>query len=149
MLTIFRGILNVPDDSGTNTSVRDLTSDESYILKQVNIERTKAGLASLQIDYSLVQTARVKSRDMINHGYFGHQSPTVGSPFDQMKKADIIYHNAGENIAGNPSAAGAMASWMNSPGHRADILNPKFNRIGIRVVNGEPYGKMLTQQFIG
>jgi uncharacterized YkwD family protein len=140
---------NVPDNSGANNSALDLTSDESYILKQVNIERAKAGLAPLQIDYSLVQTARVKSRDMINYGYFDHQSPTLGSPFDQMNKAGISYHNSGENIAGNPSAVGAMSSWMNSPGHRANILNPKFNRIGIGVVNGGPYGKMLTQQFIG
>ena len=115
----------------------------------MNVERSKAGLAPLQVDYRLVQTARAKSQDMITGGYFDHQSPTLGSPFDQMSRAGITYHYAGENIAGNSSAAGAMTSWMNSSGHRANILNPNFNHIGIGVVDGGPYGKMLTQQFIG
>ncbi|MGE5549384.1 MAG: CAP domain-containing protein [Bacteroidota bacterium] len=134
-----------PADPGT----QNLTADENYILQQVNAERAKAGLAPLQIDYRLVQTARAKSRDMIQNGYFGHQSPTLGSPFDQMRAAGITYRTAGENIAGNSSAAGAMQAWMNSPGHRANILNGSFTKIGIGVVNGGPYGKMLTQQFIG
>ncbi|HBF39522.1 MAG TPA: sporulation protein [Firmicutes bacterium] len=135
--------------TGNHSSVQVLTLDESYILKQVNIERTKVGLGVLQIDNRLEQTARAKSMDMIKGGYFGHQSPTLGSPFDQMKRAGISYHWAGENIAGNFSAAGAMKSWMNSSGHRANILNPNFSRIGIGVIDGGPYGKMLTQQFIG
>ncbi len=142
----------VPDTgSGVdqNSSARDLTADENHIFKQVNAERAKKGLPALQIDYRLVQTARAKSWDMLKGGYFDHQSPTLGSPFDQMKKAGIPYHYAGENIAGNSSAAGAMVSWMNSSGHRANILNPRFNHIGIGVVDGGPYGKMLTQQFIG
>ncbi len=132
-----------------NVSARDLTADENHIFKQVNMERAKKGLPALQIDYRLVQTARAKSLDMIKGGYFDHQSPTLGSPFDQMRKAGIPYRYAGENIAGNSSAAGAVVSWMNSLGHRANILNPKFNHIGIGVVDGGPYGKMLTQQFIG
>jgi uncharacterized YkwD family protein len=135
--------------ANSNVSDRELTADENYILKQVNVERAKAGLSALQIDFRLVQTARAKSLDMIQGGYFDHQSPTLGSPFDQMRKAGITYRYAGENIAGNSSAAGAMVSWMNSSGHRANILNPNYTRIGIGVVSGGPYGKMLTQQFIG
>ncbi|MGE5530337.1 MAG: CAP domain-containing protein [Patescibacteria group bacterium] len=133
------------DDAAT----QNLTADESYILQAVNAERAKAGLAPLQIDYRLVQTARTKSRDMIQNGYFGHQSPTLGSPFDQMRAAGITYRTAGENIAGNSSVAGAMQAWMNSPGHRANILNAGFTRIGIGVIDGGPYGKMLTQHFMG
>jgi Uncharacterized protein with SCP/PR1 domains len=138
-------------DSGVdqNAPAKDLTADENYILQRVNAERAKAGLGALQIDNRLLQTARAKSQDMIAHGYFDHQSPVLGSPFDQMKKAGITYRYAGENIAGNSSAADAMVSWMNSSGHRANILNPNYTRIGIGVVNGGPYGKMLTQQFIG
>jgi uncharacterized YkwD family protein len=127
----------------------DLTAAETLILKQVNAERAKAGLAPLTIDYRLVQTARAKSQDMIDNGYFDHESPVLGSPFDQMKRAGITYRYAGENIAGNSSAAGAMESWMESPGHRANILNSDFTRIGIGVVDGGPYGKMMTQQFAG
>ena len=138
-----------PVPSNPAAPVGSLTADENYILQQVNKERTKAGLAPLQIDSRLVQTARAKSQDMIAHGYFDHQSPTLGSPFDQMKRAGITYRYAGENIAGNSSAAGAMVSWMNSAGHRANILNPNYTRIGIGIVKGGPYGMMLTQQFIG
>ncbi|MCL6613629.1 MAG: hypothetical protein K6U03_03235 [Firmicutes bacterium] len=134
---------------GDSGATLQLTADEQYLLEQVNAERAKAGLAPLQLDYRLVQTARAKSRDMVQNGYFGHQSPTLGSPFDQMRAAGISYRTAGENIAGNPSAAGAMRAWMNSPGHRANILNPSFTRIGIGVVDGGPYGKILTQHFIG
>ena len=133
----------------TSTPAPKLTVAEHEILLKVNRERAKAGLAPLQLNYRLVQTARAKSKDMIDHGYFDHQSPDLGSPFDQMKRAGIAYHYAGENIAGNNSAAGAMDSWMNSAGHRANILNPDFTHIGIGVVDGGPYGKMLTQQFIG
>lgn len=131
------------------TPVGNLTADENLILQQVNAERAKAGLKPLQIDSRLTQTARTKSQDMIARGYFSHQSPTLGSPFDQMQRAGISYRYAGENIAGNSSAAGAMVSWMNSAGHRANILNPNFTHIGIGVVKGGPYGMMLTQQFIG
>ena len=126
-----------------------LTADENYILQQTNAERAKAGLQPLVIDARLEQTARAKAQDMIDYGYFDHQSPDLGSPFDQMSNAGISYQYAGENIAGNSDVAAAMADWMNSPGHRANILNPNFTHIGIGVVDGGPYGKMLTQQFIG
>ncbi|MGE5530336.1 MAG: CAP domain-containing protein [Patescibacteria group bacterium] len=138
-----------PTPPPSNPGTQALTADESYIYQQVNAERAKVGLAALQIDYRLVQTARAKSQDMIRHNYFSHQSPTLGSPFDQMRAAGITYRMAGENIAGNSSAAGAMQAWMNSPGHRANILNAGYTHIGIGVAVGGPYGKMLTQQFIG
>lgn len=130
-------------------SVQSLTIDQGYILQQVNAERTKAGLVALTIDNRLVQTAKNKSQDMIDNNYFDHHSPGLGSPFDQMKRAGVTCRYAGENIAGNSSAAGAMKSWMDSPGNRANILNPSFTHIGIGVVAGGPYGMMLTQQFIG
>jgi uncharacterized YkwD family protein len=126
-----------------------LNADEQHILNAVNAERAKAGLGPLRIDMRLVATARQKSQDMITNRYFAHQSPVLGSPFDQMRRAGITYRIAGENIAGNSSAAGAMQAWMQSPGHRANILNPNFTHIGIGTVAGGPYGKMHTQHFIG
>jgi uncharacterized YkwD family protein len=137
------------EHSGTTAPAQDLTADENYIFQQVNSERAQAGLAPLEIDYRLVRTARAKSQDMIDNGYFDHQSPVLGSPFDQMQNAGISYRFAGENIAGNNSVSQAMQAWINSPGHRANILNPDFTRIGIGVVDGGPDGKMLTQHFIG
>ncbi|HEX2952516.1 MAG TPA: CAP domain-containing protein, partial [Bacillota bacterium] len=110
------------DNNAKTALSATLSEDENYILQQVNAERTKAGLAPLTIDQRLVETARTKSQDMIDYGYFDHQSPDLGSPFDQMNRAGITYQSAGENIAGNDSAAAAMTDWMNSPGHRANIL---------------------------
>jgi uncharacterized YkwD family protein len=126
-----------------------LTAAEQQMVSLVNTERTKAGLAPLAVDLRLVATARAKSRDMIDGGYFDHTSPRLGSPFDQMKAAGIIYHVAGENIAGNQTVAAAHEALMNSPGHRANILRPDFTKVGIGIVPGGPYGLMVTQQFIG
>ena len=86
---------------------------------------------------------------MVNNNYFSHTSPTYGSPFDMMKSFKISYNTAGENIAGNSSNSSAVTAWMNSPGHRANILNGSFNQTGIGVVSGSKYGKIYVQMFIG
>lgn len=129
--------------------VQGLTRDEQTMVNLVNQERIKAGLAPLTIDYTLVKLARMKSQDMIAKGYFGHISPTYGSPFDMMTKAGVTYRTAGENIAGAQTVEMAHTNLMNSPGHRANILNPNYTRIGIGIIDGGPYGKMFTQMFIG
>lgn len=131
------------------TADAGMTAEEAQMLQLVNAERTKAGLPALQADPQLAKTARAKSQDMITYNYFDHQSPDLGSPFDQMRAAGIRYTTAGENIAGNHSVEAAHQALMNSPGHRANILNPAFKKIGIGIVHGGPYGMMFTQQFIG
>ena len=119
------------------------------MLDLVNAARIKAGLTPLQADMTLVKLARLKGQDMINNNYFGHTSPTYGSPFDMMKAAGVTYRYAGENLAGASTVDIAHTNLMNSPGHRANILNANFTKVGIGVVNGGPYGKMLVQMFIG
>lgn len=133
-------------ESGEDDS---LAADEQLMVNLVNAERKKAGLPELKADMTLVRLARRKSRDMIDNGYFSHYSPTFGSPFDMMREAGISYRYAGENIAGAPMVETAHSSLMNSPGHRANILNPNFTYIGIGVADGGPYGKMFTQMFVG
>lgn len=128
---------------------QELSADEQKMLDLVNKERSAQGLKPLQVDMQLVKLARMKSQDMINKGYFDHQSPTYGSPFDMMKNNGISYRYAGENIAGNSSVEKAHTSLMNSSGHRANILSPNFTHIGIGIVDGGPYGKMFTQMFTG
>ncbi len=125
-----------------------LTADEQQMLNLVNQERKQRGLHELQVHDGLVKLARLKSRDMIDLGYFAHQSPTYGSPFDMMKNAAIAYTYAGENLAGASTVTLAHTSLMNSPGHRANILNPNYTHVGIGIVNGGSYGKMFTQMFI-
>ena len=98
---------------------------------------------------TLVKVARLKAQDMINKGYFSHTSPTYGSPFDMMKKYGVQYRYAGENLAGAPTVQSAHNNLMNSSGHRANILNASYTKVGIGVVSGGPYGKMFVQMFTG
>ena len=93
--------------------------------------------------------ARIKAQDMVDNNYFSHNSPIYGSPFDMLKSFKVSYKTAGENIAGNSSNTSAVNAWMNSSGHRANILNANFNYTGIGVVSGSKYGKIFVQIFIG
>lgn len=116
------------------------------VVELTNKEREKAGLQPLQVDSALMANAQEKSQDMKNNNYFSHQSPTLGSPFDQMKKRGITYTAAGENIAkGQTTAEQVVQGWMDSPGHRANILDSKFTHIGVGYV---AEGNYWTQQFI-
>lgn len=123
-------------------------TDELKMLSLVNKEREKAGISPLVMDEELVKIARLKSQDLIDKNYFSHQSPTYGDPFAMMKNFGVTYSYAGENLAGNHSVEKAHESLMNSPGHRANILNPNYTKIGIGIVEGGPYGIMFTQLFI-
>ncbi|HEY8346153.1 MAG TPA: CAP domain-containing protein [Symbiobacteriaceae bacterium] len=135
------------NNQSTNTA--GLTAEEQQMLNLINGERAKAGLAPLKADPTLTMLARMKSQDMINRNYFSHQSPTYGSPFDMMKRYGVSYRTAGENIAGNHSVQAAHAALMNSPGHRANILNSQYTHVGIGIIKGGPYGMMFTQMFVG
>ena len=122
---------------------------EEQVLSLVNQERSKVGLKPLQMDWQLQRVARTKSCDMAQKGYFSHASPTYGSPFDMMKQFGISFKTAGENIAsGQRTAEEVMKSWMQSSGHRANILKPDYTHIGVGYCAGGQYGHMWTQQFI-
>ena len=122
---------------------------ENEVIALVNTERAKQHIQGLDIDWELSRVARIKSQDMANKNYFSHQSPTYGSPFDMMKHFGIHYTSAGENIAsGQKTPEQVMESWMNSQGHRENIMNPTFTHIGVGYYRGGNYGTMWTQQFI-
>lgn len=128
-------------------SASHLNQFEQQVVELTNQERAKHGLAPLKELKELSQVAREKSRDMAVNGYFDHQSPTYGSPFDMMKSFGITYRTAGENIAkGQRTPQEVVNAWMNSPGHRANILNANFTHIGVGYVE---QGNHWTQQFIG
>ncbi len=131
--------------AGQNLS--GLSAQEREMVEYVNQERAKAGLSQLQVDLDLARVARTKSQDMVDNGYFDHNSPTYGSPFEMMRSFGISYRAAGENIAKNGSVMGAHTALMNSEGHRANILEPNFTHIGIGIVGS---GNMVTvtQMFI-
>ncbi|OBA09393.1 hypothetical protein A9D36_18785 [Bacillus subtilis] len=134
----------------TNTTTSAPSSVSAYekkVVELTNAERQKQGLKPLQIDETLSKSARAKSQDMKDKNYFDHQSPTYGSPFDMMKSFGISYKTAGENIAkGQKTPEEVVKAWMNSEGHRKNILNPNFTHIGVGYVES---GSIWTQQFIG
>jgi len=120
---------------------------ENKVLQLVNVERQKNGLSALTMDTALSNVARKKSEDMKAKNYFSHTSPTYGSPFDMMKQFGISYRTAGENIAmGQRTPEEVVTAWMNSPGHRANILNANFTHLGVGYVAS---GNYWTQMFIG
>jgi uncharacterized YkwD family protein len=120
---------------------------EQKVVDLTNQERAKNGLKPLALDTALSKVAREKSNDMQSKGYFSHTSPTYGSPFDMMKKFGITYRTAGENIAkGQPTPEAVVKAWMESPGHRANILKAEYTHIGVGHVAS---GNHWTQMFIG
>ena len=134
---------------GATSNTLGLTADELETFNLINQQRAQNGLSALKIDSEVQKVARIKAQDMVNNNYFSHNSPTYGSPFDMLKSFGISYKSAGENIAGNSSNSSAVTAWMNSPGHRANILNSSFNYTGLGVVTGSKYGKIYVQMFIG
>ncbi len=122
-----------------------LSASEQEMIRLVNEERAKVGVAPLKIDVELSRVARIKSQDMRDNNYFSHTSPTYGSPFDMMKSFGITYRTAGENLAKHSSVISAHNGLMNSDGHRKNILNPSFTHIGIGIVDDRYY----TQMFVG
>lgn len=133
--------------SGTQTS--NMNSDEKEVFDLINKQRTNNGLPALKNDSEVQRIARIKAQDMVDNNYFSHNSPTYGSPFDMLKSFKVLYKTAGENIAANSSNSSAVTAWMNSSGHKANILNSSFNYTGIGVVSSPRYGKMYVQMFIG
>ena len=128
------------------SSSSSIDAIEAAVVELTNAERVKAGLQPLKTYAPLMAAAREKSQDMKDKNYFSHTSPTYGSPFDRLKVLGISYKAAGENIAkGQRTAEEVVTAWMNSEGHRANILDSKFTHIGVGYVKD---GNIWTQQFI-
>ena len=133
----------------TSTNTTTSSTEAKKVLDLINAERAKNGLSALVMDSELQRVAQIKAQDMVSNNYFSHTSPTYGSPFDMIKNFGISYRTAGENIAGNSTNEGAVKAWMNSQGHRENILNSSYNYTGIGVVESSKYGKVFVQMFIG
>ena len=130
-------------------SIDDVKALENEVIRLTNIERAKAGLPALKANWQLSRVARYKSQDMINKNYFSHQSPTYGSPFKMMESFGLRFMAAGENIAyGQKTPQEVVRMWMNSPGHRANILSPSYTEIGVGVAKKSNGTLYWTQMFI-
>ncbi|MBS4538451.1 SafA/ExsA family spore coat assembly protein [Clostridium sp. D2Q-11] len=138
-----------PGQKLTIPNIDDVKSIEDKVIKLVNVERSKNGLSPLTKNWQLSRVARYKSVDMRDKNYFSHTSPTYGSPFRMMEDFGINYTAAGENIAyGQRTAEEVMNSWMNSPGHRSNILGGSFDQIGVGVAKAKNGTYYWTQMFI-
>ena len=124
-----------------------VASYEHEVVRLVNEIRQQNGLKPLIENWELSRVARYKSQDMLDNRYFSHTSPTYGSPFQMIKAFGLSYRTAGENIAkGYASPQAVVNGWMNSSGHRANILNVSYTQIGIGYV---AQGNYWTQMFVG
>jgi len=139
------------DSALLNFSTTDFKIDESAeqkIFEKVNSERSRAGLPPLQNDILIRNVARAHSRDMLIKGYFSHNSPDGMGLFERLNLANVKFDSAAENIALAPTIDLAHIGLMNSPKHKANILDPDFTIIGIGVIDAGPYGLMVTEDFV-
>ena len=136
---------SAPDKEQTTGGV--ISAYEAEVIRLVNEIRRQNGLGELTASAELSHVARLKSQDMHDKGYFDHTSPTYGSAFDMLRSFGISYRTAGENIAyGYSTPQAVVDAWMNSSGHRANILNASYTQIG---VGHEQDGNYCTQIFVG
>ena len=134
-------VLTIPQVDST------VSSYEAEVIRLVNEIRQEKGLKPLTANWELSRVARFKSQDMKDNRYFSHTSPTYGTPFQMIRSFGLSYRTAGENIAhGYATPQAVVNAWMNSSGHRANILNPSYTQIGVGYV---PSGHYWTQMFIG
>ena len=139
---------NSGQNTQTNTQTSTMNASEKEIFNLINQQRANNGLTALKVDNEVQRVARIKAQDMVDNNYFSHNSPTYGSPFDMLNSFKVSYKAAGENIAGNSSNSGAVNAWMNSSGHKANIVNANYNYTGIGVVSSSKYGKIFVQIFV-
>lgn len=138
-----------PGQKITVPLLTDIKAIENKVAQLVNQERAKKGLPALKYNWEVARVARYKSADMANKNYFSHTSPTYGSPFNMMENFGIRFSAAGENIAmGQRTPEEVMNSWMNSPGHRANILSTSFTQIGVGYAKDKSGRIYWTQMFI-
>lgn len=134
-------VLNIPQVS------QAVRAYEQEVVRLVNAQRAQNGLKPLAENWELSRVARYKSADMAGKRYFSHESPTYGSPYQMMRSFGISFRFAGENIAyGQRTPAAVVSAWMNSSGHRANILSSSYTQIG---VGYHEAGNYWTQMFIG
>jgi uncharacterized YkwD family protein/spore coat assembly protein SafA len=126
-----------------------LSSLEAEVVRLINLERTNRGLSALSTNWQLARVARYKSQDMIDKNYFSHTSPTYGSPFRMMELFGLKFSSAAENIAyGQKTAKEVVAAWMNSAGHRANILSQSYSQTGVGAAKKSNGTLYWTQMFM-
>lgn len=136
------------NEGNDRTSETQITNEVRQVLDLVNQERAKNGVGKLTLSNELTHVANLKAQDMRDKNYFSHNSPTYGTPFEMLQQFGVKYSYAGENIAGGQKTPEAvMKDWLNSSGHRANILNKNYTELGVGYVKGGQYGTYWVQLF--
>ncbi|MDR3592694.1 MAG: CAP domain-containing protein [Negativicutes bacterium] len=131
---------------GTGNSA-SVNAEEQQAFRLLNADRAANGLPPLRISAALTGLAETYAQDMINRNFFSHTNPQGQSPFDRMRQAGIAYGYAGENLAINVSVPEAEQAFMNSPGHRANILNSHYTQVGVGVRHSSNGSVYVVQEF--
>lgn len=126
-----------------------LSDDEQRTLDLINEYRVQNGLSEVKPFSDLQDVAKLKAEDLVNNEYFSHTSATLGTPFEMLKDNEVTYKIAGENLAGSTTPEKAVEAWINSPSHRENILEERFEYTGIYVIDSPVYGSIFVQLFIG
>ncbi|PIR79802.1 MAG: hypothetical protein COU25_03480 [Candidatus Levybacteria bacterium CG10_big_fil_rev_8_21_14_0_10_35_13] len=133
-----------------NFKTKNLSTDivsENEMFSFVNSERVKRGLSELSFSQDLTNVGRDHCKDMLERGYFSHNTPEGLTPFDRMAAAGIAFKYGGENLALAPNSSLAMKGLMESEGHKANILSKDFKKLGVGAIDGGVYGIMFCQEF--
>jgi len=140
-LPLYAFLFAVPESEHFSQSTRglgDLNRVRAEMLAQVNAQRRKAGAPPLALNADLQEAAQAHAQDMLARGFFAHKSPSGTTVRERSRKAGYDWRAIGENIAeGQTSVNEVMTTWMNSPGHRENILNPAFRELGVGLVLGK------------
>lgn len=135
-----------PEPLPVPAPAKDFSAMQTEMLGYINTARADNNLAPLTLDTALCNGAYLKSKDMAENNYFSHTSPTYGSPFAMMKSLGVTYRAAAENIAKNTSVKGAHNAFMNSTGHRQNILGSGYHKVGLGLYQEGNY-LYVTQWF--
>lgn len=153
-ITLFAYEINKQNESEKvreiiESKTANLSTEERDTLDLINQYRRQNGLKDLKPFSDLQEVAKLKAEDIVNNNYFAHDSDTLGTPFEMLEANNIQYKIAGENLAGNTTPQRAVQAWINSPDHRANILEERFEYTGLYVIDSEEYGKVFVQLFVG
>ena len=133
--------------SNSSQAVSGLSAEEQQAFNLLNADRAANGLAPLRLNSQLVGLAEYYAQDMINRHFFSHNNPEGQTPFDRMRQRGISFGYAGENLAINSSVSAAEQAFMNSAGHRANILNSHYTQVGVGVRHSSQGGVYVVQEF--
>jgi len=141
-----RATLPLPSDDPPGLA-DDMLAAEAHALTLLAADRAAHGVPPVVADPGLTAIARAHSLDMMIHGYFGHRSPTTGLASDRLAAASYHARRHGENLARNDSLGGAEASLLASVGHRANLLEPRFTKVGVGLARDRDGAWFVTQLF--